>query len=155
MEQQNLSLTAHHLSVWRVLSLCRLPLFFSYLSFFLSLSFSHSHCPPFINVGSSIFMQTPIFILFFSLSAYLSFSSFSKKGHYLLSMESSIFLHVIICFLSSSIFFNDLKKIDLQLTEALGFNTLFIRYYSKCDLPPLRPHCREAPGRDSNPGRVI
>ena len=24
----------------------------------------------------------------------------------------------------------------------------------QCDLPPLRPHCGEAPGRDSNPGRA-
>ena len=23
-----------------------------------------------------------------------------------------------------------------------------------CDLPPLRPHCGEAPGRDSNPSRA-
>ena len=24
-----------------------------------------------------------------------------------------------------------------------------------CDLPPLKPHCGEAPGRDSNPGRAV
>ena len=40
------------------------------------------------------------------------------------------------------------------------FLNLFIGFYHiiytvlQCDLPPLRPHCGEAPGRDSNPGRV-
>ena len=36
----------------------------------------------------------------------------------------------------------------------LGFIILFIQYYIHCDLPPLRPQCGEAPGRDSNPGRA-
>ena len=36
-----------------------------------------------------------------------------------------------------------------------GFNTLFVQYYVQCDLPPLRPHCGEALGRDSNLGRAI
>ena len=31
----------------------------------------------------------------------------------------------------------------------------FICTVLQCDLPPLRPHCGEAPGRESNPGRVI
>ena len=32
------------------------------------------------------------------------------------------------------------------------FYIIYIVY--QCDLPPLRPHCVEAPGRDSNPGRT-
>ena len=33
------------------------------------------------------------------------------------------------------------------------FFNLFVQY-SQSDLPPLRPLCGEAPGRDSNPGRA-
>ena len=33
------------------------------------------------------------------------------------------------------------------------FDNLFVQY-SQSDLPPLRPLCGEAPGRDSNPGRA-
>ena len=36
----------------------------------------------------------------------------------------------------------------------LGYITLFKQYYS-ADLPPLSPHCGEAPGRDTNPSRVV
>ena len=31
----------------------------------------------------------------------------------------------------------------------------FIYTVLQCDLPPLRPSCGEAPGRDSNPGWAI
>ena len=39
------------------------------------------------------------------------------------------------------------------------FFYLFLGFYIiytvlQCDLPPLRSHCGEAPGRDSNPGRA-
>ena len=34
-----------------------------------------------------------------------------------------------------------------------SFINLFVQY-SQSDLPPLRPLCGEAPGRDSNPGRA-
>ena len=34
-----------------------------------------------------------------------------------------------------------------------SFIILFVQY-SQSDLPPLRPLCGEAPGRDSNPGRA-
>ena len=32
---------------------------------------------------------------------------------------------------------------------------LHIYIVLQCDLPPLRPHCGEAQGRDLNPGRAI
>ena len=41
----------------------------------------------------------------------------------------------------------------LFLNLFLGFD--FIIYtVLQCDLPPIRPHFGEAPGRDSNPGRA-
>ena len=46
--------------------------------------------------------------------------------------------------------------IILQPTEAqLLFYIICTLLLVKCDLPPLRPHCGEVPGRDSNPERVI
>ena len=40
--------------------------------------------------------------------------------------------------------------VDLKPTEAY-----FIYTVLQCDLPPLRPHCGEAPGGDSNPELAI
>ena len=37
----------------------------------------------------------------------------------------------------------------------LGLGFYFIFTVLQCDLPPLRPHCWEAPGRDSKPERAI
>ena len=42
---------------------------------------------------------------------------------------------------------------DLDAHRGLGF--LYIIYaVLQCDLPPLRPHCGEAPDRDLNPGQA-
>ena len=43
--------------------------------------------------------------------------------------------------------------LDFQPTEAYGFNTFFIQYYSVICGPS--DHTGEAPGRDSNPGHLI
>ena len=43
----------------------------------------------------------------------------------------------------------------IQISETFF---IFIKFYNiiptvlQCDLPPLRPHCGEAPDQDSNPG---
>ena len=43
--------------------------------------------------------------------------------------------------------------IDLQPTEAWGFNTLFICTVLQCDLPPVRPYLGE-PGPRFGPGTI-
>ena len=102
-----LSLSAHHLSVQSVISLFfffpSLPIFFLplfhslptihqcrvlYLYFFASPLCLYLYlcvilCPPFISVESSIFMQTPIFILF------------SPHLNFFLSLSFFLSLHII------------------------------------------------------------
>ena len=57
--------------------------------------------------------------------------------------------------LQSIIFVKTKKNTKLFYTVHYFF---FFFFFSstvlQCDLPPLRPHCGEAPGRDSNPGRA-
>ena len=43
-------------------------------------------------------------------------------------------------------------KFPIKWQQQFKFPKITVQYYT-ADLPPLRPHCGEATGRDSNPGR--
>ena len=129
-----LSLSAHHLSVQSVISLffffpslpiIFLPLFHSlptihqcrvlYLYFFASPLCLYLYlcvilCPPFISVESSIFMQTPIFILFsphlnffLSLSFFLSLHIIYQFTYKVLSFRRLPFLFFLFLYRSLSL----------------------------------------------------
>ena len=99
------------------------------------LSFPSKTLPPFV-----------LFPLPFPSISSLLCPYFPIPNLYLPSVLSHLLLLYLVTILSSTFSF--------VFTAHGGF--YYISYTGlQCDLPPLRPHCGESPGWDSNPGRAI